>query len=76
MKEKIRNAYLLFYERPNYFDENGKPVQSMLVGDIARDQLSKIDNMGAPLLEEIKEDNYQFQMTKYMFDKDYSDFIF
>ena len=29
VREKVRNAYLLFYERRSYFDENGAEIKSL-----------------------------------------------
>lgn len=76
IREKTRNAYLLFYERDKYFDENGKKIPSMLMSEENRESLGKIENMETQLLEEIKDDNYKFQMTKFIFDKDYGDFVY
>ena len=75
IKEKARNAYLLFYQRDQYFDENGQPVESMRVSEQKAD-MNKVENMSPEILEEIKEDNFKFQMTKYIFDKDYGDFVY
>lgn len=30
MKEKNRNAYLLFYDRVKYYDENGSPIDKLI----------------------------------------------
>lgn len=72
-KEKHRNAYLLFYERVAYFDDAGKPIKSLLMNENSENQA--LDVMPPKILQEIRADNYKFQMTKYMFDRDYSDLI-
>ena len=76
VKERSRNAYLLFYEREAYFDENANKVSTMLVGEQNREVRSSNENMSAKILKEIKEDNYKFHVTKYLWDRDYGDFVF
>lgn len=76
VKEKNRNAYLLFYEREAYFDENGNKIPTMLVGDQDRDKRSKVESMSNKILERTKEDNFKFHTTKSIWDKDYSDYVF
>lgn len=73
VREKIKNAYLLFYERVSYFDEDDKPINSLLMSNESESQ--PLDVIPPKILQEIKADNFKFQMTKYMFDRDYSDLI-
>lgn len=76
VKERSRNAYLLFYEREAYFDENANKIPTMLIGNQDRDSRSKIENMMPQILKETKEDNFKFHTTKYIWDRDYGDYIF
>ncbi len=76
VKERNRNAYLLFYERVAYFDENCNKVPTMLVGDHDRDKRSKIENMNPQILQETKEDNFKFHTNKYIWDKVYGEYVF
>ena len=73
VKEKHKNAYLLFYERVAYFDEKGKRIKSLWMNENADNQVH--DVIPPKILQEIKDDNCKFQLTKYMFDRDYSDTI-
>lgn len=74
VKERSRNAYLLFYEREAYFDDNANKVPTMLIGEQNREVRS--ENMSAKILKEIKEDNYKFHVTKYLWDREYGDYVF
>ena len=73
VKERNRNAYLLFYQRSTYFDENGIVLNTLQLNE------NKIDdgkiNISSNILNEIKEDNLKYNMKKYIFDKEYSDFV-
>ena len=76
VKERSRNAYLLFYEREAYFDDNTNKLQTMLVGEQDRETRSKIENISPKILEESKHENYKFHTTKSIWDEDYGDFVF
>jgi len=76
VKERTRNAYLLFYEREAYFDENANKVPTMLIGDHDREKRNKVENMNPQILKETKEDNFKFHTTKYIWDRDYGDFVY
>jgi len=73
--ERTNNAYLLFYERKSYFDENGGKVPSMLVGDMTREMLAN-GPISKKIYDEVREDNFRFQTIKLVFDKDYHDFAY
>jgi len=30
MRERVKNAYLLFYERVNYFNDEGQPIPNLI----------------------------------------------
>lgn len=69
---KSKNAYLLFYERVTYFDENGKSIRSLSMNDGAETSKA-LDVIQPKILQEIRNDNFKFQMTKYMFDREFSE---
>jgi len=76
LREKTNNAYLLFYERKTYFDEQGNKIPSMLVTGMDEKQLEEEKVHSQKIYDEIRDDNYKFQMIKVIFDKDYDDFIY
>jgi len=76
VKERNRNAYLLFYERDAYFDENANRVSTMLIGNQDREARNKVENMNPQILKETKEDNFKFHTTKYIWDRDYGDYVY
>ena len=73
VKERNRNAYLLFYQRSTYFDENGTVLNALQLNANKTDDGK--GNISSKILDEIKEDNLKYNMTKYIFDKEYSDFV-
>ena len=67
MKERSKNAYLLFYERSKNFDENGVELTQLAVPENS-DSVPRFFN-------EIKEDNVKYYINKNCFDNEFSLFI-
>jgi len=67
MKERSKNAYLLFYERSKNFDENGIELKQLAVPE---------NNEEYPrFYNEIKEDNVKYYINKNCFDSEFSSFV-
>ncbi|CAD8174555.1 unnamed protein product [Paramecium pentaurelia] len=66
---RSKNAYMLFYERKTYFDENGKPLKN--------DQELRWffnNNKNEKQNDEILIDNIKFQISQVMFDEAFFEF--
>lgn len=67
MKEKSKNAYLLFYQRSKNFDENGQELPQLVVPE-------KLET-NSRIFDEIKEDNVKYYINRNCFDPEFSNFI-
>lgn len=67
MKERSKNAYLLFYERNKNYDENGVEISQMSVPEESE--------VSPKLFNEIKEDNVKYYINKNCFDTEFSTFV-
>ena len=67
MKERSKNAYLLFYERVKNFDENGNELSQL--------SIPENNEVSPKLFNEIKEDNVKYYINKNCFDVEFSMFI-
>lgn len=61
-REKCHNAYLLFYQRNQMYDDNGNEIDLLLNGDV-------IENQGSESFEFIKADNLKFHVNKILLDQ-------
>jgi hypothetical protein len=80
-RDRSRNAYMVFYERVVYVDDNGKPLRNdnelnwffNKVGE--NEQEMNVDN-AQWFNQEILQDNIKFQVNKVMFEKSFFDFSY
>ena len=70
LKEKIRNAYLLFYQRDKFYDENENPISSLIESND-----SKNPECVKKIFKEIIIDNSKYYNNKYLFDHEFWSFI-
>lgn len=69
MKERSKNAYLLFYQRSKNFDENGQEISQLAVPE------ANESSANPKFYDEIKEDNVKYYINRNCFDPEFSNFI-
>lgn len=72
MRERNRNGYMLLYQRSQFFNEEGKPIASLIDNSKAKagGQVAL-----SPVEQEIKEDNLKFYISKHVFDIEFFNFV-
>ena len=78
-RDRSRNAYMVFYERVVYVDDNAKPLRNenelnWYFNKTGENDLVQDVNNALWYNKEILQDNIKFQVNKVMFERTFFDF--